>query len=115
MVASRPRDICSVKYCPLCMQSTLGWSASAMIHRWRAPNGAIREHGCVMYDTRNMFNPTIKKIDEIVREIMSIKTDYNTNDSHGYLLFLDQQCYAYHLSHTHVRAVAVSQAFGTSQ
>jgi hypothetical protein len=85
-----------------------------MIHRWRTPNGSTREHGCVMYDTRNMFNPTIKKIDEIVREIMSIKTHSNTNDSHGYLLFLDQQCCAYHASDTHVRAVAVSPSFGRS-
>jgi hypothetical protein len=85
-----------------------------MMHRWRAPNGSIREHGYVMYETRNMFNPTIKKIDEIVREIMSIKNHYNANDSHGYLLFLDQQCYAYHASDIHVRAVAVSPSFGRS-
>jgi hypothetical protein len=46
-----------------------------------------------------------QKIDQIVREIMFIKTYDITNDSHGYLL-LGQQCYAYHPSHTHVRAVA---------
>jgi hypothetical protein len=59
---------------------------------------------------------TQQKIDEIVREIKFIKTlrYYITNDSHGYLLLLGEQCYAYHLSHTHVHAVAVSQGFGTS-
>jgi hypothetical protein len=67
-----------------------------------------------MYDTRNMFNPTIKKIDEIVWEIMSIKACYITNDSHGYLLLLGRTCYAYHASHTHIGAVAMSQSFGSS-
>jgi hypothetical protein len=45
---------------------------------------------------------------------MFIKTYYLTNDFHGYLLFLGQQRYAYHASHTHVHAVAVSQSFGRS-
>jgi hypothetical protein len=55
-----------------------------------------------------------QKIDEIVLDIMFIKTYSITNDSHGYLLLLGQQYYAYHLSHTHVHAVAVSQSFGKS-
>jgi hypothetical protein len=55
-----------------------------------------------------------QKIDEIVREIIFIKTYYITNDSHGYLLLLGQQCYAYHLSHTRVHAVVVSQSFNRS-
>jgi hypothetical protein len=61
-----------------------------------------------------MFNLTIKRIDEIVWKIMSIKVYYNTNDSHGYLLFSDRQCYMYHASHTYVHAVAVSLSFGRS-
>jgi hypothetical protein len=58
--------------------------------------------------------PQQQNIDEIVREIMFINSFYITNDSHGYLLLLGQQCYAYHASHTDVRTVAVSQSFGRS-
>jgi hypothetical protein len=65
---------------------------------------------CATFSTQQQ-----QKIDEIVREIMFIKTYYITNDSHGYLLLLGQQCYAYHASHTHIRAVAVSRSFGRPQ
>jgi hypothetical protein len=47
------------------------------------------------------------KIDGIIPEMIPIKAYYITNDSHGYLLLLGRKCYAYHASHTHVRAVVV--------
>jgi hypothetical protein len=43
-----------------------------------------------------------------------IEKHYSLNDFINFLLLLGPQYCAYHVSHTHVHAVAVSQSFGRS-